>query len=113
MAESVTLEADRERLAPEEAGVREYWIVDPRPGKERADFWVPDEAGRYQPMPIGDDGTYHAQTLTGFWLRVDWLWAEPPPDLLMAFAEIVGLPPSVVDALREAAARGPHRRDTP
>ena len=30
------------------AGVREYWIVDPRPGYERADFWVLDAEGQYR-----------------------------------------------------------------
>ena len=33
----------------QEAGVREYWIIDPRPGKERADFYILDAANRFQP----------------------------------------------------------------
>ncbi len=73
----------------EEAGVREYWIIDPRPGKQRADFYVRDDKGRYRPVPIDDRGVYASTVLPNFWLQVDWLWAtEPNP--LTALAEIVG-----------------------
>ena len=63
----------------QEAGVREYWIIDPRPGKERVDWYalaadqtflsiVPDAAGRYV-----------SQVLPGFWLRPQWLWRVTLP----------------------------------
>jgi Uma2 family endonuclease len=74
----------------QEAGVREYWIIDPRPGHERADFYVLDARMRYQPIPIGADGIYRSTVLPDFWLRVEWLWAEDPPDPLRALAAIVG-----------------------
>jgi len=92
--------------AYQEAGVQEYWIIDPRPGKERADFWVLDEHGRYRPIPIGEDGIYRSAVVPGFWLRVDWLWAEELPDALLTFAEIVG-PSRVIEALQDMAASGP------
>jgi len=91
----------------QEAGVREYWIIDPRPGKERADFWVLDEQGRYRPVPVGDDGIYRSSVIAGFWLRTGWLWAEEKPDLLLTVAEIADVPPSVIDVLRQMAARHP------
>jgi Uma2 family endonuclease len=86
------------------AGVREYWIIDPRPGKERADFWVLDESGKYQPVQFDNDGIFRSQAVPGFWLREEWLTSAPLPDPLLVFAEIAGLPAVVVDALRQLGA---------
>lgn len=72
------------------AGVREYWIIDPRPGYERADFYVLDARGRYRPVPIDPDGRYHSTVLAGFWFEVEWVLSEEPPDTLQALAQIVG-----------------------
>jgi Uma2 family endonuclease len=69
-------------------GVREYWIIDPRPKRQRADFYVLDENNIYQPVPAAD-GVYRSTVLPGFWLRIDWLWAEEP-NPLAALAEVVG-----------------------
>ena len=49
----------------QELGVREYWAFDTRSHKERADFWVLDERGHYQPVPVGKDGVYHSTVLPG------------------------------------------------
>jgi Uma2 family endonuclease len=38
-----------------EAGVKEYWIIDPRPGKQRADFYCLDETGDYDLFATEDD----------------------------------------------------------
>lgn len=81
------------------AGVREYWLFDPRPGKERADFWILDEDGKYQPVPVGADGVYHSTVIPGFWLRADWLWPDEKPDPQLTFAEIVG-PERIIAALQ-------------
>jgi Uma2 family endonuclease len=75
----------------EQAGVREYWLIDPRPGYERADFWVLDEAGRYAPVPLDAQGIYRSAVIPGFWLNVNWLWEEELPDYLRIFAQIAGL----------------------
>jgi Uma2 family endonuclease len=72
------------------AGVREYWILDSRPARERADFYVLDGKGRYQPVPIDADGRYHSTVLPGFWMQVDWVLSVEPPDVLAALAQIVG-----------------------
>ncbi|MBI5651987.1 MAG: Uma2 family endonuclease [Chloroflexi bacterium] len=73
----------------EAGGIREYWIVDPRPGKQRADFWVLDANGRYRTGEI-KDGIYRSTVLPGFWLRVEWLIVETLPDPLATLAQIVG-----------------------
>ena len=49
-------------------GVREYWIIDPRPKRQRADFYVLDDNNIYQPVPAAD-GIYRSTVLPGFWLR--------------------------------------------
>jgi Uma2 family endonuclease len=71
------------------AGVREYWIIDPRAGYERVDFWVLDPHGRYRPVPV-DDGIYRSTVIPDFWLNVHWLWTEDAPDPIRAFVQIIG-----------------------
>lgn len=72
------------------AGVTEYWIIDPRPGFERADFYVLDNTGRYRPVLVEPDGRYHSTVVTGFWLQVDWVLAVEAPEVLKALGQIVG-----------------------
>ncbi len=103
--DSVTRDRVRKFTEYQAAGVREYWLIDSRPGHEQADFYVRDEQSKFRAVPIGEEGIYRSTVLPGFWLRVDWLWAEELPDPLFTFAEIVG-PSQVVDALRTMAARG-------
>jgi Uma2 family endonuclease len=74
----------------QEAGVREYWVCDPRAPRQRADFWVLDESGLYRPAPPDEDGIYRSTVIPNFWLNVNWLWQEELPDPLSAFAQIVG-----------------------
>ena len=85
----------------EEAGGREYWIVDWRPRHQRADFYQLNAQGRFEPIPIGADGLYRSAVIPGFWLKVDWLWAKELPDPLLTFAEIVGFPAEMVEALQQ------------
>jgi Uma2 family endonuclease len=82
----------------EAACIPEYWIIDPRPTRQRANFYQLDERGHYQAAPIGADGLYHSKVLPGFWLRVEWLWAEALPAPLSVLGQIVG-PQKVVEAL--------------
>jgi Uma2 family endonuclease len=82
----------------QEAGVREYWILDSRPGRERTDFYVLDDKGRYRPVPPESDGRYHATVLPGFWLSVDWVTSVEPPAVLTALAQIIG-PQKLVEAI--------------
>jgi len=85
----------------QEMGVREYWIIDPRPGKERVDlYWLTPE-NRFQAIVPDAEGRYHAQVLPGFWLRQDWLWQEPLPDPLAILAEIRGLAPEALQLVRD------------
>ena len=84
----------------EAAGVPEYWIIDNRPERRRAQFYQLDDSGQYQSVLPDAGGIYRSKALSGFWLRAAWLW-EDEPDVLRAVAEIVG-PDQVAQALRRA-----------
>jgi len=88
----------------ERAGVREYWIIDPRPHQQQADFYVRDAEGRFVPAPVDDDGVYASTVAPGFRLRVAWLWpAEPEaklPDIDLALAWMLADAPGVPEELR-------------
>jgi Uma2 family endonuclease len=84
----------------EAGGVPEYWIIDNRPGRQRVQFYQLDSRGQYQSVPVDENGIYRSQVLPGFWLRVEWLWAEQP-GILRALAEVIG-PEQMAQALRSA-----------
>lgn len=58
----------------ERGGVREYWVIDP--ARKQAEFYVLQD-GTYQPVLLGSKGMYHSTVLSGFWMRVEWLWQRP------------------------------------
>jgi Uma2 family endonuclease len=72
--------AERDRVQKfaeyERGGVREYWLIDPE--KRLAEFYQLGEDGRYERIFAGGEGVYHSAVLSGFWLRVEWLWQQPP-----------------------------------
>jgi Uma2 family endonuclease len=72
------------------AGVREYWIIDIRPGYEHAAFWGLDQSGRFQRVPVGDDNIYRCAMIPNFWFNVTWLWQEETRDAVRAFDRIIG-----------------------
>lgn len=74
----------------EDAGVAEYWLIDPRPRRRRADFYQLGPDGKYQPIPIDAQGRYASKVLPGLWIQIEWLWAEPLPKLLPTLTTILG-----------------------
>jgi Uma2 family endonuclease len=107
--ESVDRDRGEKFYEYQEVGVREYWVIDPRPGKARADFWVRDAGGRYQPVLTDGSGLYRSTVISGFWFDTNWCFGEERPDPFFCFAQIVGLPEATVEQLRQIAARGPQR----
>lgn len=83
---------DREEKYAEyqEAGVREYLIVDPRPGKRQMYFYLLNERGEYEAIAPDAAGRYHSTVLPGFWLDPTWLWQDPLPNSLTLLATIRG-----------------------
>lgn len=77
----------------EQAGVREYWLVDPRPHQRTVECYRRDEAGVFAPVDVTEDGRLHSAVLThggaSFWLHVDWLWQEPLPKTAAALQQIL------------------------
>ena len=63
----------------EQAGVKEYWLIDPE--REQAEFYLLDERGVYQAVPL-DDGVFRSEVLEGLGLDTSWLWQEPLPPLM-------------------------------
>lgn len=64
----------------ESAGIPEYWLIDP--DHRTARFYELGDDGHYRQARIGTDSLYRSKAVTGFWLRVDWLWQEPLPNPL-------------------------------
>lgn len=69
----------------EQAGVREYWLIDPV--RKQAEFYRLGDDGIYQLVPVGADGIFRSAVLDGLQLQVDWLWQEPLPTLLTVLKE--------------------------
>jgi Uma2 family endonuclease len=87
-----SLERDREEKFAEYAGasIPEYWLIDP--AVREAAFYQLGSDGSYQRVWPDETGVYRSKALPGFWLRVDWLWRDPPPQIQAMQA--LGLLPS-------------------
>ena len=88
----------------EQAGIPEYWLVDPQ--TERAEFYQLTAANQYRLVPPDAEGIYRSAVLPDLWLRVEWLWQEPLPSPIRTLAEIVGMAPSLAEAFEQALAGG-------
>ena len=60
----------------ERAGVREYWIADPRHERFVA-YALRGKA--YRAIDPDDDGRVHSRVLKGLYIRPAWLWRSPLP----------------------------------
>jgi Uma2 family endonuclease len=88
------------------AGVREYWIIDPRPDKQRADFYHLDETGVYSLFATEDDERIESKVLPGFWLQPAWIWQANSLNPLLAFFEIRGLSAEQVEQIQQMLQTG-------
>ncbi|HEX6385593.1 MAG TPA: Uma2 family endonuclease [Anaerolineae bacterium] len=85
-----------------EAGILEYWIIDPRPGKQRADFFYLDESGDYALFATEDDDKVASKVLSGFWLRPAWLWQVDTLNPLTCALEIEGVAAALQQQIEQA-----------
>lgn len=69
----------------EQAGVREYWLIDPV--RKQAEFYRLGSDGVFSAVTTGVGGLYHSNVIEGLWLKVDWLWQDPLPTLMSVLKE--------------------------
>jgi Uma2 family endonuclease len=72
--ESVERDYEKKRLQYQQAGVREYWIIDET--KQTITLLRLTGKGKYREVRPRK-GEYHSQVLPGFWIRPEWLWQYP------------------------------------
>lgn len=99
---SVTIDRVDKFLEYERAGVGEYWIIDPRPHQQQADFYVRGDEGRFAAAPLDDEGGFASAVLPGFRLNVAWLWPPELPDAERIVAGLLADAPGLSDELRAA-----------
>lgn len=75
----------------QEAGVGEYWMVDKR--QRRIEAFGLGEHGTHVPLPC-EEGVLRSSVVPGFWIRVEWLWQNPPPRHLAVLGELGLVPPT-------------------
>jgi Uma2 family endonuclease len=70
----------------QEAGVSEYWIIDPL--KSHVEF-LGLKHGCYEVMPLERKRIFHSTVIPGFWLDVNWLLAKPIPRAYRCLEQIL------------------------
>jgi Uma2 family endonuclease len=103
-----TLHIDRNDKFEEyqRAGVAEYWLIDPRPRKRRADFYALNEQSRYTLFATEDDDRVESHVVPGFWLRPEWLWQAHERQPLETFLEMRGIPAEQREQIRQLLVGG-------
>jgi Uma2 family endonuclease len=89
--DSVQRDYVQKRVLYEEAGVQEYWIIDPPQG--RCEF-LRLEQGGFVNAPVRDGRFFQSEVLQGFWLDVSWLLADPLPRPMACLQQILAGGPS-------------------
>lgn len=89
-ADSISRDRGEKFVEYEEAGIPEYWLFDPQ--RKQAEIYrlqaAEEGPHRYNRVLPDPDGYFRSQILEGFRLRPEWLWREPPPDVLDAAREL-------------------------
>jgi len=83
--ESVERDYVVKRAIYEQAGVREYWIVDP---KQRQAIFLRRYRGKYRQIKI-DANFFESSVLPGFKLNVKWLWAKRRPSVYRLIRDLL------------------------
>ena len=83
--DSVTRDWVDKRDDYQRAGVREYWIADPRHERFAA-YALHGKA--YRPIKPDDDDRVHSRVLKGLYVRPAWLWRSPLPKVATVLNEL-------------------------
>ncbi len=100
-AESVRRDRHTKFREYRDAGVSEYWLLDPRAGKHTATFFQLNTRGEDELFATEADARVASHVLSGFWLRPTWLWEADTLDPLAVFCEMAGLPATFAAQLRQ------------
>ena len=84
--ESISRDRGEKFVEYEQAGIAEYWLLDP--DRKRAEFYQLGKNKLYQVAPTDAHGVYRSKVVKGFWLREAWLWQEPLPSALDLLREL-------------------------
>lgn len=77
--DSVTRDRREKFLEYQNAGIPEYWIIDPRPQRQSVSCYALDADGRYQELQADHNGHVQSRAVAGFWFDPTWLWQVPRP----------------------------------
>ena len=64
----------------QQSGVPEYWLIDPF--RRTAEAYRLSADGEYEAVELGDPPRLTCGALPGFWIDVEWLWADEPDEWL-------------------------------
>ena len=73
----------------QQAGIPEYWLIDPRT-RGKATFYQRNAQGEYDAVLTGRQGIYDSRVVRDFWLDLAWLWQQPLPDIEGTMLTIAG-----------------------
>ena len=82
--ESSQRDRELKRFVYEEAGVREYWILD---HEDRTTSFLGLQRAAFRDLRV-ESNVFRSVVLPGFCLDVRWLWRRPLPDLVRTLAAI-------------------------
>jgi Uma2 family endonuclease len=83
--DSIERDYVKKRHQYQRAGIPEYWIIDEL--KQRVTCLRLDAGGKYRVVKLVN-GKLHSQMISGFWIRTEWLWQSPLPQMLDVYQEI-------------------------
>jgi len=78
---------EEKRRAYRNAGVPEYWLMDPL--QQRMEFYRLVPGGRYELVPLEHNRIFRSAVLEGFWIDVEWLLTDPLPNEWEKLQEIL------------------------
>ena len=70
----------------EEAGIPEYWLIDPI--RRWVECYQLGDEQRYLAAFAGSSGLYRSAQIRDFWLRIEWLWQTPTLRLMDVMREL-------------------------
>jgi Uma2 family endonuclease len=69
----------------EKAKIREYWVIDPL--SKRFQMYCLNAKGKFVAQPL-EKGILKSNVLPKFWLKAEWLWQEPLPNVVAVAKEL-------------------------